>query len=315
MAERALLILVAIVTLMSAVRANPGSKLGVLQLDNRLKREADMPAAPFTGKYVSLQGDGIHFHTNRGYLSVSTLDGKPAFFASFNQLAGAEGFGYVSINDQRFAHVDNKAYALRGPVDVQTLLSHSERKAFAAKLQEDDHRAHAAVAETSLADLAKSREAALMIEASFVLGKEYGINGRDNPEALPLHGIAMQLATMRHRENIEDAAVEGIICGDKCPSEGCPAPSKDGDYTPCEPTDSYTACPPCHDNECYGMCGKDCCCMDWVCGDCCWHQYCHDHDVCCTQQGFFNPLSMCVRFGTMVGKLITAGCDEIYAKC
>ena len=315
MAKGALLILVAMVAIIAAVRANPQSKLGVVQLENRLKREADMPAAPFTGKYVSLQGDGIQFHSNKGYLSVSTLDGKPTFFASFNQLAEAEGLGYVSINGQRFAHVDNKPYALRGPVDVQTLLSHSERKTFAARLQEDDHRAHAAVAKASLADLARSREAALMIEASLVLGKEYGIIGRDNPEVLPLYGLARQLATMRHRENIDDAAVEGFFCSDECPSEGCPARSTNGDYTPCKPADSYTACPPCPDDECYGMCGKGCCCWDWMCGDCCWQQFCHDHDVCCDKEGFFTFGSRCISFGSIIEKLLTTSCDEDYAKC
>ena len=34
-------------------------------------------------------------------------------------------------------------------------------------------------------------------------------------------------------------------------------------------------------NECCGMCGPKCSCWKWVCGDCCWHQGCHEHDLCC----------------------------------
>ena len=34
-------------------------------------------------------------------------------------------------------------------------------------------------------------------------------------------------------------------------------------------------------NNCRGMCGKGCWCWRWVCGDCCWHQGCYEHDICC----------------------------------
>ena len=253
MAERALLlhVLVAMMAIIAAVRASKLG-LGVLQLENRLRREAD---TAFTGKYVSPKGDGIQFQTRKGYLSVTTLDDKPVFFASMDQLAGAEGFGYMKVYEQHFAYVENKAYSLSRPVGVQTLLSHSQRKKFVAKLQEDDHRAHAAVAETSMEDLARSREAALMIEASFVLGKEHGFIGRDNPEVLPLYGIAMQLAAMRRVENVDDASLKWL-CGSKCPSEGCEAQSEDGRYPSCTPAGSQTECPPCRDSECYGMCGR-----------------------------------------------------------
>ena len=309
--ERAFYILVAMIAIIAAVRANSRSKLGVLQLENRLSRGAD---TAFTGKYVSLRGDGIQFHTNRGYLSVTTLDDKPVFFASMDQLAGAKGFGYMKVYEQHFAYVDNKAYALSRPVDVQTLLSHSHRKKFVAKLQEDDHRAHAAVAETSMEDLAKSREAALMIEASFVLGKEYGFIGRDNPEVLPLYGIAMQLAAMRRGENVDDATVQRL-CGDECPSEGCKAQSADGQFQFCRPEGSQGECPPCRDNNCFGMCGRRCCCWEWVCGDCCWYQYCHDHDICCEKQGFLNPWNDCLDIPELIRRRVTSGCTGSYVEC
>ena len=268
MAERALLILVAMMAIIAAARASSRSRLGlgVLQLENRFKRETD---TAFTGKYVSLKGDGIHFQTSKGYLSVTTLDDKPVFFASIDQLAGAEGFGYMKVYEQHFTYVGNKAYALSRPVDVLTLLSHSQRKTFVAKLQENDHRAHVEIAERFMEELANSREAALMIEASFVLGKEYGFIGRDNPEVLPLYGMAMQLAKMQRGEYADDASMLGL-CGE-CTSEGCPnVQPLDGRTDPyCRPKGSQNTCPPCQDNECFGMCGKDCCCWAWVCGDCC----------------------------------------------
>jgi len=35
------------------------------------------------------------------------------------------------------------------------------------------------------------------------------------------------------------------------------------------------------DRECFGMCGPRCWCWDWLCGDCCLHKGCLQHDACC----------------------------------
>lgn len=48
------------------------------------------------------------------------------------------------------------------------------------------------------------------------------------------------------------------------------------------------ACPPCKNKECIGMCGPKCSCWKWVCGDCCYHRGCLDHDICCAEKGFFS---------------------------
>ncbi|KAL9955006.1 hypothetical protein ACROYT_G042602 [Oculina patagonica] len=36
-----------------------------------------------------------------------------------------------------------------------------------------------------------------------------------------------------------------------------------------------------HNNYCTGMCGPSCRCWSWICGDCCWHRGCYEHDICC----------------------------------
>ena len=41
------------------------------------------------------------------------------------------------------------------------------------------------------------------------------------------------------------------------------------------------------ENNCRGLCGKGCWCWSWVCGDCCWHRGCYEHDLCCKK----NPYS------------------------
>ena len=39
-------------------------------------------------------------------------------------------------------------------------------------------------------------------------------------------------------------------------------------------------------DECTGMCGPSCSCWSWVCGDCCFHQGCLEHDICCEKDSW-----------------------------
>ena len=38
--------------------------------------------------------------------------------------------------------------------------------------------------------------------------------------------------------------------------------------------------------ECFGMCGRGCTCWRFLCGDCCRHRGCEEHDACCRSSGF-----------------------------
>ena len=42
-------------------------------------------------------------------------------------------------------------------------------------------------------------------------------------------------------------------------------------------------------DDCYGMCGRDCQCWRWVCGNCCYHPGCADHDWWCNQCSWRRP--------------------------
>jgi len=39
-------------------------------------------------------------------------------------------------------------------------------------------------------------------------------------------------------------------------------------------------------DNCQGMCGKGCSCWSFVCGDCCFHRGCYEHDKCCEKRFF-----------------------------
>eukprot|EP00118_Oscarella_pearsei_P025911 m.309023 g.309023 ORF g.309023 m.309023 type:complete len:267 (+) comp45299_c0_seq1:163-963(+) len=39
-------------------------------------------------------------------------------------------------------------------------------------------------------------------------------------------------------------------------------------------------------SACAGLCGRQCSCWIFVCGDCCFHQGCFQHDLCCARCGY-----------------------------
>jgi hypothetical protein len=50
--------------------------------------------------------------------------------------------------------------------------------------------------------------------------------------------------------------------------------------------------------DCLGMCGVNCWwCWPWVCGDCCFHTGCYQHDRCCEERGMISiPCTFPVGF-------------------
>ncbi|XP_032222334.2 uncharacterized protein LOC116604279 [Nematostella vectensis] len=45
-------------------------------------------------------------------------------------------------------------------------------------------------------------------------------------------------------------------------------------------------------SDCFGMCGTVCWCWSWVCGDCCLHTGCYQHDWCC-RRGYLTIHCLC----------------------
>ncbi|XP_031560654.1 uncharacterized protein LOC116296724 [Actinia tenebrosa] len=43
-----------------------------------------------------------------------------------------------------------------------------------------------------------------------------------------------------------------------------------------------------YQTHCFGMCGSYCWCWPWVCGDCCLHKGCLQHDICCQKRGYLS---------------------------
>ena len=255
---------------------------GILRLDAKTRKGAD---GYFRGSFRSLSGEGIHFTSQNNYLSVVTLDNRPVIQARVLSDEGDEV--YANILGQRFVQLKSSPYMFVIPGHYETenveafLATPEGREIFAAKMQiVSDQTTHEAAVMSATRDLASSREAALMEEAARGLGINMGITGKDEPAILPFYLAALQLLKMRDAE--EKHETEGQANKRSFYSNvGYYSAHSQGKYPDCD----ITTCPPCQEDLCLGMCGHRCECWKWVCGDCCFHEGCKDHDLCCRKYG------------------------------
>jgi hypothetical protein len=118
---------------------------------------------------------------------------------------------------------------------------------------------------TALDELTETAEYKLLPYLSRALG-EKGITGRSHPASMGLHlfGAASAGVHKVRLPPLEAKAGARALAAD--PSAKCFDQTGD----PC-------------DDACFGMCGSDCNCWSWVCGDCCVNTNCLLHDTLCSQ--------------------------------
>jgi len=112
----------------------------------------------------------------------------------------------------------------------------------------------------SIEKLLKVQEIALVQEATEAVSQR-GYTGMNTPAVLPFFMFALRVTQLHLSPSVSN--ITTII-------------RKRRDVDACS-----GQCPPCADDECYGLCGYGCQCWSYVCGDCCWHQGCFGHDICC----------------------------------
>ena len=137
----------------------------------------------------------------------------------------------------------------------------------------------------AIEDLVTRSEANSIIEAAKALGNA-GVMGTDNPAAQQFYVLAMRL--MKIKDMMKSGEVDS--------SDSMPHPLQNSKQR--QKRLINFSCPRCitgscpykgdRSNECNGMCGRKCDCWWWVCGDCCVHQGCVQHDNCCIKHGFYS---------------------------
>ena len=196
------------------------------------------------GKYQSEDKTrGIIFASRSDdYLLIRTFRGKTLVETTPITRIDGQKLRAVYIMDREYTQHENSAHPDR-PVDHDKPLSDTIRL------------------------LLSIEEVRLLEEAAEAVGKK-GLNGKNTPAALPFFIFTLrvtQLAENSHYSNISSSSTSSIHQRHK----------RQG-YMHCADT-----CPPCPNDKCIGLCGKGCSCWKFVCGNCCWHQGCYDHDLCC----------------------------------
>ena len=119
----------------------------------------------------------------------------------------------------------------------------------------------------ALHELMNVQEASFLKEASEAVGQK-GLTGKNTPAAMPLFVFAQHVTHLL----TERARDVGVFMTNSTRVQRA--------------ADCSNKCPPCPNNDCFGMCGKGCSCWKFVCGDCCWHVGCFYHDKCCAEDFF-----------------------------
>ena len=251
------------------------------------------------GEYYGSAG-GIHFlSTVNGsdfLLTITTTSGEVIIIARRPQ---ESPMAMMSLNDTDFLVMDNQPgsgfhksldYVIpknnteyitslieRGPnVDMNEVMSMVD----STNVNETLH--------SAIDHLVMCSESVLIIKAAKALGG-LGINGTDYPAILPFYMFALRLASGRdseerdqNTESMPPRQIRSSTCtrnGNQytCPSGKCPFPK--------------------YGNRCFGMCGNGCLCWSFVCGDCCVHRGCLEHDQCCADNSFFSSKCLIPSFG------------------
>ena len=108
--------------------------------------------------------------------------------------------------------------------------------------------------------LRSMKEITYLIQAAEAIESK-GLTGKNTPAAMPFFMFAVRV-TQLHNNHLYN-----ITSPQRTKRQFC----------------LFESCPPCPEYECYGMCGYGCWCWSFLCGDCCYHVGCFDHDTCCRQ--------------------------------
>ena len=209
------------------------------------------------GVHLSASGQGFLVKTlaNRHLVSMQVLPDKKS------QLIKILNTAFLQSNNNDYLIPRNlygEANSISDSRDIHT---------FVGKLQKNAARTQASNSayKSAIRRLSGMQESRLILQASEALG-DAGITGASHPHMLPLYMFATRLpqATRQQQRQGEDRRSPFEV---RVGVQRCSRPKRDA---------------------CNGMCGYGCYCWNFVCGDCCFHKGCYEHDLCC-RGNFLSP--------------------------
>ena len=207
-------------------------------------------------------GRGVHVVSTYDSLHISTLDGRGLVAADESS---GESFRLIAVGRTMFIQKNTgstESQDFSVPDAYTGILSNTDWTVLRDLVRllnsssTDQEASHVKLWE-SLLTVLSFPEAALLQNAAATLGGT-GVTGLNYPSVLPFYMAALQLNQLQGG-NITGSSLLHVTDDNGCLSE----------------------CPPCPYQDCLGLCGYGCNCWKWVCGDCCYHLGCYEHDICC----------------------------------
>ena len=245
-------------------------------------------AEKMDGVYYKKEGGGIRFISERDSIYIGTMEGegeplligeKPAGSARTIQILqtnllevkeGADAYEEFIVPESMAATM-KVALKSSNPRKFKSALRNIRR----LELNVD------AIKQNAINEMLERPEIQLMQDAALKL-MDLGITGEQYPSALTFLVTVKRFITLKlNASEIPESDIgsgsgsepshprEKRACSNRlsrnCPSHRCPRGSR-----------------------CLGMCGPRCWWCWRICSDCCFHQGCYDHDVCCSRYGYFS---------------------------
>ena len=264
--SRTILFIALVVRLSSSFREEKG--------DGKVLVVSTLTEDTVEGSFTDLErGLGILFVSKLDSLFVTNLEGEPLLLAEESQ---GSTLRLVNIGGRHFIQQarDRNNPTSNGFTDYAVPLSKSHLlKGADPRLLNDlitslttDRDKHTQALQNALRQLLLRPEILLIKPAAFALGDE-GITGQEYPSVLPFYLAALQLQSFLTENESIWWDHDQVLPDNRLKRASC-----------------LSECPPCPCDECLGMCGYGCNCWSFLCGDCCYHLGCYEHDLCCRSQ-------------------------------
>ena len=217
-----------------------------------------------SGIYKNEDGSlGIKFVCRIGYLQVKTLnDITIVEFNSYREVDKRMARSLYILDGEYLQHKSGAHGHLDRPVG-NTTMSFNE----------------------TIYTLFQLEEMSLLEDASRAIG-ERGVTGRNTPAVLPFYMFALKVTQLLEDMSLQNATINELDEETSSPVYGLPRQKRifgwlriRSSNNDCKKYERY--------KNCKGLCGKKCDCWRWVCGDCCYHRACYDHDDCCERHGYY----------------------------
>ena len=280
-----LALVISYLTLTETVQGNSYPQLRMREISrSRIKGE-------YSNVYGGISFESIATNTHHS-LSIKTLEGKKVL-ATLQHMPNTQM--KISLFDKNFIlarhprNLDSHTEYLV-PKRFHRFIDMAVKQAKIMRILENvlDKESVNATRETTIAELLVSTEASLVINTAMALGNR-GVIGVDNPPAMTFYVLAMQLHALQnilsqklenelklqHTSRNQQNMLQEI---NRKESRNQLETMAQVNKKSCK-RDNCKRCP--EGNKCTGLCGFQCNCWKWVCGNCCYNKMCYDHDRCC----------------------------------